>query len=117
MLVTERHPYYINYLCDELWSESEKSPIASVDHAWNMVVEEERSDLLKDFSSLSENQRKIIVYLSIMVAEICIQMTRLKMDIPVSSISRAISTLEKDYVEKSKKAIDYSSSVKVQQNN
>lgn len=105
MLVTERHPYYINYLCDELWSESDKTPsVASVDHAWNMVVEEERSDLLKDFSSLSENQRKIMVYLSNYGGgNLYSDDAAKKMDMPVSSISRAVSTLiEKDYVEKSK---------------
>lgn len=105
MLVTERHPYYINYLCDELWSESENSPsLKSVDHAWNIVIEEERSDLLKDFSSLSENQKKIMVYLSNYGGEnLYSDEAAKKMDIPVSSISRALSTLiEKDYIEKSK---------------
>lgn len=105
MLVTERHPYYINYLCDELWSESKKIPsITSVDHAWEMVVEEERSDLLKDFSSLSENQKKIMVYLANYGGiNLYSDEAAKKMDMPVSSISRAISSLiEKDYVEKSK---------------
>jgi uncharacterized membrane protein len=69
-----------------------------------MVFEEERSDLLKDFSSLSENQRIIMVYLSNDGGEnLYSDDAAKKMDIPVSSISRALSTLmEKDYVEKSK---------------
>lgn len=104
MLVTERHPYYINYLCDELWSENKKIPsIASVDLSWKTVVEEERSDLLKDFSSLSENQKKIMVYLANYGGiNLYSDEAAKKMDMPVSSISRAASTLlEKDYIEKS----------------
>ncbi len=105
MLLTERHPYYINYLCDELWSENTKIPsITSVNHAWNKVIEEERSDLLKDFSSLSENQKKIMVYLSNYGGEnLYSDDAAKKMDMPASSISRAVSTLiEKDYIEKTK---------------
>ena len=104
MLVTERHPYYINYLCDELWSENKNTPsVASVDTSWKAVVEEERSDLLKDFSSLSENQKKIMVYLSNYGGvNLYSDEAAKKMDMPVSSISRAASTLiEKDYIEKS----------------
>lgn len=103
MLVTERHPYYVNYLCDELWSENKALPsIMDVDQAWHTVVEEERSDLLKDFSSLSENQKKIMVHLSNYGGEnLYSDETATNMDMPVSSISRAVSTLiEKDYIEK-----------------
>jgi AAA+ ATPase superfamily predicted ATPase len=105
MLATERHPYYVNYLCDELWAESEKIPsLESVERAWITVVEEERSDLLKDFSSLSDNQKKIMVYLSNYSGDnLYSDEAATKMDMPVSSISRAVSTLiEKDYVEKTK---------------
>lgn len=50
MICSERHPYYVNYLCDVLWSECTKIPtVSDVDHCWKSVVEEERSDLLKDF--------------------------------------------------------------------
>ena len=106
--LSECHPYYINYLCDELWSDSKRVPtLAEVEKAWGEVVEEERSDLLKDFFALSENQRKLMIYIanyggsnlySTEVAK--------KIDVPISSISRALATLiEKDHIEKT--AEDY----------
>ncbi len=101
--ISERHPYYVNYLCDVLWSECETLPERiHVDKAWNGVVEEERSDLLKDFLKLSENQRKLMIYIAtsggknIFSAE-----AAKKMDVTASSISRALSTLiEQDCLEK-----------------
>lgn len=47
MELSERHPYYVNYPCDEVWSRDKHIPtIKDVDSAWDMVVEEERSALL-----------------------------------------------------------------------
>jgi len=104
MNVSERHPYYVNYLCDELWSDKSKSlNVDGVDIAWNMVVEEERSDLLKDFFALSENQRKLMIYLANYGGnDIYSNETAKKMDVHITSIYRALTTLiEKDYIEKS----------------
>ncbi len=103
MFLTERHPYYVNYLCDELFSVCESLPaISDVDCAWSLVVEEEQSDLIKDFSSLAENQRKLMKYIAnyggkslygTQAAE--------KAEVPTNSLSRTISSLvEKDYIEK-----------------
>ncbi|MBA2650001.1 MAG: MarR family transcriptional regulator [Legionella sp.] len=105
MELTERHPYYVNYLCDALCSDCENKPtIADVEKSWETVVEEERSDLIKDFSSLSSNQRRVMIQianhggLNIFSSEVA-----KNMDISVNSISRAISTLiEKDYTEKTR---------------
>lgn len=107
MSVTECHPYYVNYLCDELWSESEAVPsLVDVDLAWDRVVEEERADLLKDFFVLSENQRKLLIYIANYGGDIIFSHEAVKkMNIPASSISRALSVLiEKDYIEKTKEA-------------
>lgn len=103
MSVSERHPYYINYLCDALWSECDTVPkMTNVEQAWGSVVEEERSDALKDFFSLSENQRKLMVYLANHVGEnIHSTDAAKKMGVTISSISSALNTLiEKDYVER-----------------
>ncbi len=62
MELTERHPYYVNHLCDALCSDCESRPtVVDVDKSWNTVVDEERSDLIKDFSSLSSNQRRVMI--------------------------------------------------------
>jgi len=103
MYVTERHPYYVNYLCDTLWSENNVLPdVKKVDQSWGQVIEEERSDLLKDFLSLTENQRKILIFLaSDNSGNVYSNEEAKKMDIPVSSISRAIASLiERDFIEK-----------------
>lgn len=99
----ERHPYYLNYLCDELWSNNDKPPsIADVDRAWNNVAEEERSDLLKDFFALSDNQRKLLIYLANHGGtDIFSKEAAKKMDIHTTSIPSALAILiEKDYIEK-----------------
>jgi uncharacterized protein len=103
MELTERHPYYVNYLCDALCSDCASKPtLTDIEKSWGNVVEEERSDLVKDFSSLSSNQRRVMIQianhggLNIFSSDVA-----KNMDISVNSISRAISTLiEKDYIEK-----------------
>lgn len=103
MSVTERHPYYVNYLCDELFSECTTLPtLNDLEAAWQLVVEEEQSDLMKDFSALPDNQRKLMRYIanhdgqSLYGNEIS-----KKMDVPGNSVSRTIAGLiEKDYIEK-----------------
>jgi len=67
-----------------------------------MVIEEERSDLIKDFFSLSSNQRKLMIHIvnhggkSIYSNE-----AAKKIDIGASSVSRALlGLIEKDYIEK-----------------
>lgn len=103
MQLTECHPYYVNYLCDALCSDYEDIPtLTDVEKSWSLVVEEERSDLIKDFSSLAANQRSVMIHIANFGgANIYSSETAQKMDVPVNSISRAISTLiEKDYIEK-----------------
>ena len=103
IFLTERHPYYVNYLCDALCSEYDTLPTAQdVEEAWRSVIEEERSDLIKDFSMLTNNQRKLIIHIAIHSGNnLFSSETSKKTEIPISSISRIISSLtEKDYIEK-----------------
>lgn len=103
MSLTENHPYYVNYLCDELCAECTELPtVMDVETAWNMVVEEESSDLIKEFSALSHNQRKLMRHIadhggqSLYGTE-----TAKKAEIPANSLSTTLSTLlEKDYIER-----------------
>lgn len=66
MQLTERHPYYVNYVCDALWSLDSKSlpKLEDVNSVWEVIMEEERSDLLKEFFSITENQKKLLIYLA-----------------------------------------------------
>ncbi len=103
MLLTDRHSYYVNLLCDQLWSKSTAPKnIESVNTAWQLVIEGERSDLIKDFLNLSDNQRIVLMHLA---QHGGVQLTsgdRLKkMDIPLSSVtSAALALEEKDFIEK-----------------
>ena len=103
MTVTERHPYYVNYLCDELWLDHEKLPTQqSVVEAWQMVIEEERSDLIKDFFLLSDNQRKILMHIAnFKDAALYSSDVIIKTGIPSGSIPKTLAVLiEKNYIEK-----------------
>tara|TARA_R110002167_G_scaffold9519_8_gene43371 strand:- start:2151 stop:3272 length:1122 start_codon:yes stop_codon:yes gene_type:complete len=102
MDLTERHPYYVNFLCDEIWSESAKSPnINDVNTAWETIVGSEKSDLIKDFLNLSDNQRKLLIFMANYdSSEIFSNQSSIEMGIPSGSINRVVSTLiEKDFIE------------------
>jgi AAA+ ATPase superfamily predicted ATPase len=103
MSLTENHPYYVNYLCDELCSECTLLPtVVDVENAWSLVVEEESSDLIKEFSALSHNQRKLMRHIADQGGQFLYgTATAKKADIPTNSLSTTLSTLlEKDYIEK-----------------
>lgn len=102
MQMTERHPYYVNYLCNELWLENRPPTIKSVIDAWQMIVDEERSDLLKDFFLLPDNQRKMLIHIANFGGEnIYASSAAIKMDMPSGSIPVTLSALiEKNYLEK-----------------
>lgn len=101
MLLSKRHPHYVNYLCDVIWSESKKSPtVEVVDKAWKQVLEEEQSDIIKEFLDLPENQRKIMKRIATYGSEGLYSSKAAKaMDIPSGSIRNAIEFLvEKDFI-------------------
>jgi uncharacterized protein len=103
MELSNRHPYYVNYLCDILWESCPKAPIVmDIEDAWANVVIEEWSDALRELSDLPMGQRRLLKYIAnhfeknIQSQEACI-----KLSMPASSISTAVHVLtEKDYVEK-----------------
>lgn len=103
MKFSNRHPYYVNYLCDVLWESCVILPnVLNVEEAWQKVVEEEWSDTLKELSDLPLGQRRLLKYIAnneaknLQSHEVCQQ---LKM--PSSSIGAAAQALiEKDYIEK-----------------
>lgn len=103
MKLSQQHPHYVNHLCDIIWSSREKPPsIQSVQVAWDEVYEEERSDLIKDFLALSENQKKVMKYIAAVSGGNLYSSNAAKiMDIPQGSVRGAIEQLlEKDFVQK-----------------
>lgn len=103
MQLTERHPYYVNALCDEIWSECETSPdIKKTKECWDIIVDGERSDLIKDFLRLSDNQRKVLIHLANHGGkELFSNHSSKEMDIAPGSLHTAVaSLLEKDFIER-----------------
>ncbi len=103
MTLTERHPYYVNYLCDILWTDSKTLPsVATVNKAWLVVLDEEYSDTNKDISGLSPGQKKVLSYIAKAPNnKLSSQEASLSLSMPISSISGAVNKLiEKDLVEK-----------------
>lgn len=102
MSLSNRHPYYVNYLCDVIWNECDELPtVTQVEKAWAIVVDEEWSDAIKEIAALSLNQRKILRFIATQsVSNISSHDTCVALALPSSTISSAVATLiEGDYIE------------------
>lgn len=102
MQLTERHPYYVNALCDEIWSECDACPdIKKINECWAIIVEGERSDLIKDFLRLSDNQRKVLIHIANQGGkELFSSHSSKEMDIAPGSLHSAVaSLLERNFIE------------------
>lgn len=103
MLLSTRHPYYVNYLCDVLWADHDRSPeVSDVNQAWQQVIEEEKSDAHAEISNLSMKQKKVLKYIAHHGGEHLLSASAIKViGMALSSINTAISSLlEKDIIEK-----------------
>lgn len=103
MILSNRHPYYVNYLCDILWETSSQLPtLQNVDNAWDNVVTEEWSDALRELSDLPIGQRRLLKYIANnKIKSIQGQKTCVALAMPASSISTGVNALiEKDYTER-----------------
>ncbi len=64
MVLTERHPYYVNGLCRMLWRLNEAPTAADVAAAWAEYVDSNRKAISSDISGLSLNQKRMIATLA-----------------------------------------------------
>lgn len=64
--LTERHPYYMNVLCDKVWTYSGKKlpTIEVINIVWEEYILQEESKIAKDLSSLNTSQKKILIAIS-----------------------------------------------------
>ena len=102
--LTERHPFYLNKLCDRLWTYyGDKPPlINAVDSAWSEILEEEKSDAVKEISLLSLGQKVVLTQIAKGIGlHLTSKKTMLALQMTSSSIIAAIEGLEeKDMIEK-----------------
>jgi hypothetical protein len=102
MELTNRHPYYVNYLADTTWERCKKLPtILDIEKAWQTVIVEEWSDALRELSDLPRGQRRFLQYIANnTVKNIQSQETSSALSMPPSSLATAAHVLiEKDYIE------------------
>lgn len=61
--LTERHPYYMNVLCDKLWINCGESipTVKDVVTLWKNYILQEQSKIAKDLSNLNTSQKKLLV--------------------------------------------------------
>lgn len=104
IFLTERHPFYLNKLCDRLWTYySDMLPlISAVDSAWSEILDEEKSDAIKEISLLSLGQKVVLNQISKGINfHLTSKQTMLELQMTSSSIITALEGLEeKDMIEK-----------------
>ena len=101
--LTERHPYYLNKLCDRLLAYYEKSPpsVTEVLKSWGAILTEDQSDAIKEISQLSIGQKKVLLQIAKGGTHVSSKEQMFAMQMTSGSIFTAITGLEeKDILEK-----------------
>lgn len=93
----------MNILCLNLWQSdiSESIQTSDVINCWRRLVQEERAEVLRELSSLSIGQRKILNILSKdQLSGLTSKKVLKEIDLSGSTVMAAINVLEqKDYIE------------------
>lgn len=104
LTLTERHPYYLNKLCDRLWIFHKGKPPTSkeVNEAWEAILKEEKSDAIKDISFLSAGQKTVLLQIAKNpTAQLTSKQILHSMHMTGSSVMTALEALEeKDVIER-----------------
>ncbi len=100
--LTECHPYYVNYLCSELWRAEVSPTVEAVSVAWQEMVKMELSSLSILFAEMKDKQRRILRYIA--QQERWSQVTSVQSITDLKMTGRGITQslkglLEKDFVE------------------
>lgn len=103
LVLTERHPFYLNKLCDKLGAYFPESPpsVKNIDETWQQILEEEKSEAIKEISGLSLNQKSVLLQIAKQVTHLTNKQSILSLQMAGSSILAALEALEeKDVIEK-----------------
>lgn len=97
--LTERHPYYVNVLCNALWKSHDSKPhppdAAVVKKIWQEYIYTERTRISRELSNLSFGQRKILTAISFgYTTELTGKTFLLKVGITGPSVINALDGLE-----------------------
>jgi len=104
MKLTERHPYYMNVLCDKcLTYYTNGIPEAKVvSRLWHDYILQEEAKIAKDLSSLNTSQRKILIAISHGAStELTSKKILARFNLTGAAITKSLNLLEeKDYINK-----------------
>lgn len=104
LLLSEHHPYYLNKLCDRLWTYFPKKPptVKDVTETWDQILEEEKSDAIKEISLLSLGQKNVLLQIAREdITQLTSKAAMLALGMTSSSVMTALEGLEeKDIIEK-----------------
>lgn len=102
--LTDRHPYYVNKICDRVWTYfPDKQPKESnIINAWHNIIDEEKSDAIKDISLLSSGQKTVLLQIAKEPnAQLTSKSILMEMQMTGSSVMAALEGLEeKDVIER-----------------
>src|SRR3990167_7492598 len=62
--LSERHPYYVNLICNHLWLESGFPTIEKIELFWQRYLELEKSSFISELTSLANNQKLVLLALA-----------------------------------------------------
>lgn len=106
--LTERHPYYVNYLCGNLWHLNKLPTVEQIRSVWMQMCNEEASGIAMDIEALSLNQKKLLDYIAQKGALInsTAQEHQQRLRLTSRGILQSLKgLLEKDIVEKTNEGI------------
>jgi AAA+ ATPase superfamily predicted ATPase len=99
--ITERHPYYVNALCNKLWGKFDKITSAQeIYDTWQKYVAIERPNVIKELSLLSTSQLKLIIAIaSGMQTKLTSKEFLSMVDLTSATVVQALNVLTgKDYI-------------------
>lgn len=104
--LTERHPYYMNVLCDKIWTYCEGTlpTVDVVKTGWSDYVQQEESKIAKDLSSLNTSQKKILITIAQGISfDLTSKEILRKFNLTGAAVIKSLKLLEeRDYLYKNK---------------
>lgn len=62
--LTECHPYYVNYLCSELWDRETPPTREIVEDSWRLICKLEATSVAEILAEISDNQKALLLYIA-----------------------------------------------------
>lgn len=105
-ILTEFHPYYMNVLCNKIWSFCEnKVPNKTIiKNLWQEYILQEKSKIAKELGSLNTSQKKILIAISQGITKDLTSKSELhKLNFSSGAIIKSLKLLEEqDYINRDK---------------